>query len=289
MKNKKLNILLAALITGSAFGILSGFLSPKAEESYRVINVQGVIKDLTQQQVLRRGMDVYEKDELVFTNTTDKAIVISSKKGRFVLAPQLDETDEKRESEIQTFLFSVLLPIKKNRELDFRSMGDVIYDLSHYFDKERFHIIGDRLDIKVHPAKYPDKENEFFVFRYIYQGKPINKKILLRNQDHLILDKQELFISEAGNIIPMEEVEEMSLYWLNNYQGKTTANIVANLNLIFQDANELKADLEEVIKIEKSLIPLGEKRYKYLAEFFTDAYGPTDLEIFKDWLKKEGF
>lgn len=293
MKTKKRSILLSTLLIGISLGLLGGFISASQEESYRVINVRGVIKNITQGGVLRRGMDVYDQDELVFTDSQDKAIVISSQKGRYVLAPDINASEVKTPSEIQTFLFSVLLPIKKGRELDFRSIDDEIYDLAYFFGEKEFMILGEQLRLHMNGQKYATNHQQYFVFRYLYKGKAYNKKLLLNEENRLILKEQELFKDREGYPIPSEAVDSVSFYWYVNspQPGKRgAAQKLTTVHLEFMDSEELKADFEEFIRFEGDSIPSSdEEKYTHLMRFFLDAYGNTDPKYLKGWLKEQGF
>lgn len=263
-----------------------GSIASKNENTYYVIHVSGSIL-VNQTETLKRGMHVKATDKITFKTKDAKAIVISNDKGRYTIAvPEKNQNENFKE--LMVLLNTTLLPLKKTANLSTRSIGtsDIVRDIRSHLGDTAFFIIGNKLNVQVHPEKYPLNEERFFAIRYIYGGEPVAKKIPFSG-NMLLLDKNLLFKTKEGQEINPQTVEKVEVYYHITKPKSSTLLTVCKIDFI--DEQELKNEFQSLVVQEKDMIPVGEERLSYFKDFFSQVYGNTDKTALESWLKANNF
>lgn len=276
------------------------------EETYHVIVTSGTIVNKTNNQPLQRGMKISAKDQVVFKSSKAKAIVIGTKRGRFVLSARSSATS----SELVAFVTEVLSPLKSNSKLSSRDGdSDVVYNFEDFFygietpelraDIEQnniirnFVVLGDALKFRLLQKTHPLDKHNFLVIRYIYQGKAISK-IFPHKGDEVTLSKQELF-THKGTEIPVDAVNSVELYFLRDYdpsQGKKgKRSFLVKFKPIFLDEAEMTSTFEALSKVYKKR-NLSEKEqltsyFQFILDVYGDYSGYTKTYALESFLKEK--
>jgi hypothetical protein len=270
------------LLLGTLFwtwGSIFTDFAPTAE-TYHIVHIQGDIQHVSKNVSLQRGMTIYATDKVLFKSSTAKAVVISSAKGRFVLAPPAQNKAAKFQ-EVVVVLSEVIFPIKKtNANLSIRAVGgEQVFDLKQYFGEGQYYIIGDMLKVRVSQEKYPLNDNKSIVYRFIYQGKAINRKVIY-TEDVIQISAKELFTDKEGKAIDPADVEAVELYQFT--ATPKSAEKILIFQPIFLPEEELKESLNAFLKVEKNITD----KQKALLDFFQDAFGKTDEQVLTNWIAK---
>ncbi len=256
---------------------------PHQDELYHVIVTQGVIVNKTSNEVLKRGMKIKAGDQVVFKSGNARAIVIGNRRGRFVLSPKEKQTS----SELIATVFEAVSPLKTNSKLSTRGFEDAeeVVNFRDYFGDTTFAIVGNKLPVKV-ASNYQMDDHNFFIVRYVYQGEVVNKLVGFKGSV-LTLDKNELS-SYKGKNYPINEVEQVSLYYVTGYDRskgeKGNPQLITEFKPLFLTEKEVESTLKEL----KSIFTGDNLNYEQmLDEYFTfvrDVYGVTDKNVLEDWL-----
>ncbi|MDX2303127.1 MAG: hypothetical protein NW226_10020 [Microscillaceae bacterium] len=256
-------------------------------ELYHVIVTNGVIINKKTGQELKRGAKISSTDEVLFKSKDAKAIVISTKRGRFVLAPKKTSSG----SELVAFVNDVVSPLKSNSKLSTRGLEDSeeISDLQNHFGDSVYVILGDTMAFKV-AGIYPMNANNFLTLRYVYKGTPINK-VIGHAGNIATLDKNKQFVYK-NEVIPVEEIEKVDLYYLKGFKeennGKGIPELITSFKLIFLDKEAISAELREYATLFEEGMDYNEKLDEFYG-YILDVYGPTDKHALDDFLKANNF
>ena len=260
--------------------------SYKSIELYHVIVTNGVIINKKTGQALKRGAKISSTDEVLFKSKSAKAIVISTKRGRFVLAPRKSSG-----SELVAFVNDVVSPLKSNSKLSTRGLADSeeISDLRGHFGDSVYTILGDAASFKV--AKiYPMDANNFLTLRYVYNGKPINK--VVGHKGNVATINKEKQFTYRGEKIPVDEIEMVDLYYLKGYRqqnnGKGIPEKITSFKLMFLDKDQILSELEEYATLFEEDMTY-EAKLDELFGYIVDVYGLTDKHALDDFLKNNNF
>jgi len=252
-------------------------------EIYNIIRVQGDIFNISQNKSLAKGDKITSKDRLKFGNKEAKALAISSKSGKFVISPPQKANAQERE--IVAFLTNVILPIPKNAALGTRFVaGNAVQELASYFGTGKYGIIGNKLSIKMSKESFPMNSNQFFVYRYEYQEKPMNKRIAFSN-DTLVFQKEMLYRVGETEISP-EVVKKVDIYYMKDAQNKN-AELTVTFSPTFIDEIIFKEECESIIKLYQSKKQTNKQIYQEIMLYTQDVYGQVDESILKTWLKNK--
>lgn len=257
------------------------FLHAQQQEVYNIIRVQGNIFNVTQNKTLAKGDKITSKDKLKFENKEAKALAISSKSGKFVISPP--QKTSPQEKEIVAFLTNVILPIPKNAALSTRFVaGNSVQELASYFGAGTYGIIGNKLSVKMSKESFPMNDNQFFIYRYEYQEKAVNKRIAFTN-DTLTFQKEILYKIGEAQISP-EMVKKVDIYYMKDAQNKN-AELAVTFMPVFINEDILKEECESLIKLYQGKKQTNLQVYKEVLLYIQDLYGRVDESILKTWLK----
>lgn len=244
-------------------------------DNYFVIQLKGGILNKTNGKILKMGDKIDHEDQLKFLSSDAAAILMSTKRGRFVVRPNITKGDE---NELIVYVKNVLMPVKTSGNLSTRGGEDeAVMDLKSYFGASKFAILGDKFSVKLNTATYPIDNAKFFIYRYEYGGKPISKKIPSEG-DKIIFDKNLLY-SNASGTIPSENVEKVDLYFFDS-NTKSSA-LITQLNPVYLSENQVKEELKVQYDIFISQSLTKEEIYKELSTYVNDIYGKTDMAMLK--------
>ncbi len=259
------------------------------EEEYHVIVTSGKIVNATSGKLIARGMKIRSNDRIKFASPGAKAIVLSTKRGRFVLSGKKNSS-----SELGTFVSEVLSPLKTNSKLSTRGLAtaEEVTDFSNYFVSDTFAIIGNSLPIKVGLSMWPMDDNNFLTVRYKYGKRYINKKIAFKG-NIAYFERDKIFTRKNRQtketvVIDDTEVEFVELYHLRGFDRskgeKGSPELLSAFKPIFLDEDELRNSFNELKPFyDQDGLSHEDKLEEYFA-FVRDVYGYTDTNVLEDWL-----
>ncbi len=252
-------------------------------QDYYVLQVRGTITIKESQKTIAPGDMLKATDELVFKTQDATAVVMSKTDGRMVLNGK--ETKETSEGEFLALLKNTLVPMKRNMQMSTRgTSSEEIRNFKDYFGTESFAIIGNELRIKINQEVYPVSNERIFVFRYEYNGKPINK-IIQFDKGHMVLNHEALFTINEESVDP-ESITQADIWYFNRSTDERER--VVSFHPIFIDEEQLS---QEVTLLKDFLEQNGtEKKEEIKTEIFafvSDVYGTVDQTLLMDWLNKK--
>jgi hypothetical protein len=232
-------------------------------------------------KLLKMGDKINPDDQLKFLSSDAAAILMSSKRGRFVVKPTVTKGDE---NELLVYVKNVILPVKSVGTLSTRGDDETdsgIIDLKNYFGSDKFVVIGDKLSIKVNTDIYPINNNKFFIYRYEYGGKAISKKIPAEGNT-IIFDKNILYQSANGSI-PSESIENVDIYLFD--QNTKVSSLITKINPLYLPENVIKEELKVQYDIFTSQNLTKDEILKELTAYINDIYGKTDTQALATIIK----
>jgi len=297
---KELRKMLLAILLGIVFSLPNLSVAKSTvndiEETYHVIVTSGTIVNKTSNRPLQRGMKISSKDQVEFKSSTAKAIVIGTKRGRFVLSARQSSAN----SELVAFVTEVLSPLKANSKLSTRNLEtDVLYDFEEYFYGKKgdakesgkvrdFVIIGNELSFQLVPT-VPMNANNFLTIRYTYQGKVINKSIPFKGQ-RVTINKDELFTYKGVNI-PVDAVSKVGLYYLQGFdrakKERGKSEFLVEFKPVFIEEAEVIETIEALNDVYSQRKLKKDERLEKYHGFFWDVYGYTKMHALETFLKEK--
>lgn len=254
-------------------------LSVLQTESYFIIQLKGAILNKTTNKAVKMGDKISHEDQLKFLSSDAAAIIMSTKRGRFVIRPDVKKGTE---NELTVFVKNVLLPVKSTGNLSTRGgEEDGIIDLKSHLGADKFVIIGDKLSMRLNTAKYPIGEDKFFIYRYEYAGKPVSKRIPVEGTN-IIFDKN-LFYQTQGTTISPDNVEQVDIYYFDAATKNSTE--IAKFSPLYLAENQIKDELKVQYDIFISQKLSKEDIVKELLGYINDIYGKTDEQALKNILE----
>ncbi len=241
-----------------------------AGDMYFVIQLKGGILNKNSGKTLKMGDKIDHEDQLKFLSSDAAAILLSTKRGRFVVKPTVKKGTE---NELTVFVKNVLLPVKSSGNLSTR--GDEengIIDLKSHLGTDKFVIIGDKVSMKLNTAKYPVDETHFFIYRYEYSGKPVAKRIPVEG-DNLVFDKN-LFYQTAGGSVSPDNVEFVDIYYFDAVTKNSTQ--IVKFSPLYLAESQVKDELKVQYEIFVSQKLPDTEIQKELTAYVNDIYGKTD-------------
>jgi hypothetical protein len=304
---------------------LESLFAPKPQinaETYHILFIQGTIQNKNTGATLKRGDKLTATDKVVFKSKDAKAVVLSTTRGRFVLASKAGGS-----SELADFVSNVVSPLKTNSKLSTRG-GDYnngIQDFKAHFGKingdniPAFAIIGDEYLFPVDKSKYRmDAEQILSIYYHSNSGKKILKAIGFTGNIANI-NKQAHFLSKG---VDPSDVNYIEIKPYDRKNNKPMEDVYASFKPIFINSDELKASFQEYLTMtesldvalksymsedaeaEKKIAAMDEKTKKreLLYFFIQECYGQhseegsvdvnkikVDEPVLEKWLKTNGF
>lgn len=265
--------------------IISLFLSfPQTTETYHVIHVQGSILNKISRKPLQTGDRLKADDALIFASDKALAVVLSTKKGRYILnRPTHHENTSVGSEAIAIIRDIVLNPVERSslstRNFAFRRRG---IDLKELFAENTFTLLGKQTKIVLDPAVYPLSAQNYFVCKYNYQEKEVNKKLPFMG-DTLIFDVNRMYTVNGKPIRP-EEPGETELYYYNIATNSST--FVGSFVPVYISDEILEKELQTLTDVLKSLQTPRPEIEQHLHEHVQSLYGITDKNILTHWVSE---
>ena len=278
-------MLLFAFIFSLIFGFENNTSSQnKLDESFHIIFIQGTIQMKSSGETLKRGMQLKSSEKIVFKSKDAKAVVLSTTKGRFVLAPKQATAS----SELTAFVSEVVSPLKTNSKLSTRAGESEkgIQDLKTHFGKVKddfipsFAIIGEEYLFKVDITKYPMNIKEKILgVTYVKENQTINKPKGLTFQKNVATLSKNLQFKG----IDLASIDYIKIHQIDMVEKKIVGEELASFKPIFIDSEELKASFQEYL----SKVNINEALTGYLTdEKTTEAEVSQKISKMNDVSKK---
>jgi len=243
-------------------------------ETYHIVKVLGQIKLNSSGQVLKQGDKINSGDKLLFSSEQAKAVVISSKQGRFILQPASNSTKQ-GSGELMAIVKNSLLP--QQVRMSTRA-GEILTmeDLKNHFRVKPYLVLG-TARVWVKGSAFPMNSNNFFFVSYNYKGKKVNKKLDF-DGEYIILEKSSI-LSVDGRLISIGSAENMILY----YNKSGGPQEITAFYPVFPNEDQVKSELEVVLNNLKS-VNNQEKKEQAIA-YLTEVYGTSEVKSIESWLK----
>ncbi|QHT68368.1 hypothetical protein GXP67_17835 [Rhodocytophaga rosea] len=265
--------------------IISLFLSlTQTTETYHVIHVQGSILNKVSRKPLQTGDRLKADDALVFASDKALAVVLSTKKGRYILNRPTNDGDVSAGREAIAIIRDIILnPVERSslstRNYTFRRRG---IDLKDLFADNTFTLLGRQTKIVLDPAVYPMSAQNYFVCKYNYQEKEVNKKMPFIG-DTLIFDVNRMYTVNGKPIRP-EAPGETELYYYNIATNSST--FVGSFIPVYIADEILEKELQTLTDVLKSLQTPRPEIEQHLHEHVQSLYGITDKNILTHWVSE---
>lgn len=249
----------------ACFG-LAFVYKPVTIDTYKVIKVTGVITYKKNNKNVAQGDLFPENEQIVFKTSESKAAVISTAKGRFILAPGADKKYDVKAN---------LLPASSNVSSRSGAVINII-DLQNMFTGN--YVVLGKAKIHINKDNFPMNDNSFFFLRYKYKGEEINKK-LTSEGEKLVFDKEQILMID-GNPIDKFDSPEVKLFYSSN---GASSQLINTFNLYMPDDASLKSETGILLDEIKSKTYTA-KVDEFLA-YLNDFYGKANKQNAMEWLK----
>ncbi len=275
------------------FTLFSHNLLLAQSESYHVVYVSGKIKNLSSNELIHRGSTLSKEDAILFQSERDKAVLISSNRGRYVLTKNKKKRPNSTRAELKYMVNEVILPLASNTRLSTRlAEKKYVKDLSDYFKKdEPFSIIGDSLIVTFDPQKIELSPQHYYAIHYFYQGREFKKQIATFSNS-IVLERKKIFVlnkdPENPQYIPLDAIPEVEIYEIQTAPTRKIKQITS-FQPRFLNEEELRKDFVEVLKMAPPPNTQDQKLSDYLAQFFYDVHGATDEMVLRNWIDAQDF
>lgn len=251
-------------------------------ETYYVIHVEGKILNKSSGKPIQTGDRLRASDALIFTTEQALAVVLSTKKGRYVLNRPANQPVSARKEAIAIIKNLIFNPVERSN-LSTRSVAfSRGTDLKELFADNTFTLLGRQTKIILDKATYPMSSDNYFVCRYEYQGKQVSKKVPFA-ADTLIFDVNRVYMVN-GKFIKPEEAGEAELYFYK-LQNKSTT-FIGSFIPVFIPQEILKKELQTITDVLKSLNTPRPEIDQHLHEHIQSLYGVTDKNILSQWISE---
>lgn len=235
-------------------------------DTYKVIKVTGSILYKKTNKSMLQGDLFPENEQILFKTTDSKAAIISTAKGRFILAPGAEKKMDVKAN---------LLPASSN--ISSRSGAVInIIDLKNAFTGN--YVVLGKSKIHINKDNFPQNEKSFFYLRYKYKGEDINKK-LANEGEKLIFDKEQIMMVDA-KMIDAFDSPEVSLYYTSD---GSSSQLINTFNMFLPGDDELKKETSILLDEIKDKTYTA-KVDEFLA-YMNDFYGKANKQNAMDWLK----
>ncbi len=263
------------------------------DESYHVVYVSGKIKNLSSNELIHRGSKLAKEDAILFQGNQDKAVLISSDRGRYVLSKNKKTRAVGTSDELKYMVNEVILPLASNTRLSTRATEKkYVKDMANYFkEDEQFTVIGDSLIVTLDPETIELSPQHYFAIRYFYQDKEYKKRIATFS-NAIVLKRKKIFVlnkdPENPQYIPLDSIPKVDIFEIQTAPSRMI-NQVTSFQPHFLDQEELRKDFIEVLKMAPPADSNDHYVEDYLVQFFYDVHGTTDEKTLRDWIDAQDF
>ncbi len=245
---------------------------------YHIIKIKGKIFNVTTNQLVKPGDKIKASDQLEFSSEDALALVISEQKGKFTL--RMPEKDLFGDDELLAMADAAASPIQSRSQLATRTFGQAgIKDLDEYFGNQYFNVIGNELTIKLNKEQYPLDDNNYFTFDFMTDNDEHSVKVR-DDQQQLIINKSDIMEKIPGT--PKDTIHDVAVYKYD-LARKSLVN-VSNMHLAFVNPQMLKKEFKVIIDMLEKKNMDAKAVNKYLASYFIDVYGKTDIVALNDFI-----
>jgi hypothetical protein len=222
------------------------------QELYYIVEVKGNI--VANGSLLAKGKQIKATDKLKISPGA-KAIVMSSQRGRFVIPKPGVNTS----SQLEFFVKDVLSPLKTNAQASTRGGEEAngVIDLSNYFGRQQFLIIGETLNFDLDPNKYPLDNKSYLLLMAKVDGVTYLHK-LPHTDKHVTLTKDAMLEARGGERIALTALEQVELYYIKN----NARQLVTSFKPVFLPEAEVK-DFFDFLSKTTAFGELSEAQAKY--------------------------
>lgn len=262
-------VVIFALLLGSIF---------QNSDYYHIIKIKGKIFNVTTNKLVMPGEKIKASDQLEFSSEDALALVISDEKGKFTL--RMPEKDMFGDDEMLAYADAAISPVESRSQLSMRAFAQTgISDLQEYFGENYFNVIGDQLSVKLDNEKHPLSENIYFTLDFVAGDD--EKSVRIKNDGQQItLRKADIMNEVTGNL--KDTINDVAVYKYD-LNSKSLVNI-SNINIAFIDKQALKNEFMAIISVLKDKNMDSKEMNKYLASYFVDVYGKTDIIALNDFI-----
>jgi hypothetical protein len=262
MKNFKIIILIALNFVATTIF---------AQTAYFVLGTRGTVKIKKTGLVLKPNSPLSERDVIAFSSPRDAVMIVNTKNVRFVLKPK---PNAKSPEQLTSMVSEVLNPGTVRFSKPSGSIANV-NDLKKYFSEDSLNVLGSS-KVWLSPKAYQMNQSQFFFVRYVWNNEVFNKKLLFE-RDSILLTANEVYKVDM-KVIDARDIQDATLY----YKQNTTVTEICPFTIAFPDEVALK---EMVLAFKKHTTAKGNDFIEELVALLSDAYGRTDKENVRKWVK----
>lgn len=262
---RKIYFLLSIFLVGF---ISNSFTTKKTlvpdDEKYKVIKVNGHIKNKKSGKDLSQGDEFLSTTPLDFKSPEARAAVISPTKGRFVLTANTTASNG-----------SNLVPAMNSVATRSGALLNLI-DLQNAFIDN--YVIIDEVRLKIGKDAYPMDDNRFFYIEYEWNGEAIPKMVSFSN-DTLIIKRDDLFTIDGKSVDNPFSIN-LNLYY--RIDDKNENHKISTFKAVFPNENELKEEVTIILsELEKKK---DKEKFTEVLSYVNEFYGKPDKDNLKLWL-----
>ncbi|MBD0403412.1 hypothetical protein [Flammeovirga sp. EKP202] len=215
-------------------------------QDYYVLHINGTIKDIKSQRNLMVGDVIHSDTELVFFESTAKAIVISKEKGRMLLDGS--KAKDNRHGEFEALLTQVIMPVAADLNMSSRRLAEVpnedIKDIGGYFGENQRVIFGDEYTLHLDKEVFKKKGGSTYIYRYEINNQAINKVLKIYDGE-LLLNKAALYPIDQYDV--PEHGSAVEIYITNVISKKSEK--IASFKVCFLNEKMLYREVQTLIKV----------------------------------------
>lgn len=235
-------------------------LNSYSQEFYNVLHVNGTIMIDSTNTPIKTGDKLKGNIKFRFSSNNDKAVLLSSTKGRFVLFAK--EKNKQNISELKFYLQKNILPIK-----DFTATRSNDYATTNLFIKNKQLFTPKKIKI----FKIPSNIDSYYFIEYLLDQKKIKKRLNISEGGFLMLDADIFQIKNQNS-----KVKNVSI---NFHDAKTGKNIaIKSMKIKCYDYENILNELLNYRKVLHSQNYDSAKIKEHLSLFLKDTYG-TDIKL----------
>jgi len=256
----------------SALFLIAGFtVAASAQESFKVIKVNGTILLKAKGTSLETGTVFSANEDLLFRSDDATAAVINSTKGMLILTNNNHDLASASSNYLPSMNnISTRAPMTREQTLS------ELPDLQNYF-ADRY-VVLDRQSLFIDNTSFTMNDQNFFFLRYTFKNEDINKK-LDHSGDSLIIDREKLYTVD-GTPIPAPDNSTIMLF----YRKRSESIWISNFDLIFPDQSQLKKEVKVILD------EFRERSYREkiteVNGFISENYGKVQRANLVQWLGK---
>ena len=252
----------------------------QVSENFYVIHLRGRILNQRNQAPLALGTKLSDKDKVQFLTSDAKAVVMSNKKGRYVL--ELNPQQRGSWQQWWATLIQVMIPMRKQEKVSSRAgNSEVISNLKSFFAQPVYTFPGSIIRYRVDINQYPLSDKTYFIWQYKYQATKRSRKVSYAG-DTLVFNKKALY----GDDITPEQAGEVKLYYFNN--NTQAFQEISTFKPVFAESIDLKKEMQTIATVLKADATPEAEYIDYFYEHVVQTYGYTNREFFEGWLRHNG-